>query len=262
MKHLFRAWDKVEKEFKKSGRVVVLSDYDGTLTPIVSRPELAKIPGRVKTLLKRLARKERFRIAVVSGRKLSDVKRLVGLSGIYYAGNHGLEIKGPGIDYLHPAFKPAAPRMREIKKKLILKTAAINGIIIEHKGASLSLHYRLVRDREIKRLRGIFKEVCAPYADKKKIRVTAGKKVLEVRPPVKWDKGYAAGKIVKVLAGGRKALPVFIGDDKTDEDAFRHFKGKKAVTILVGGKGKATSAGYYLNAPKEVEAFLERLCQV
>lgn len=264
MKHLFSDWKRIEGRLKKSRRILLLLDYDGTLTPIVSRPKDAILDNRLRERLQALSKKKhRYSIGVISGRRVIDVKRLVGLPGIYYAGNHGLEIRGPGISFLHPSCKIYRRHLVRIKEELSLRTKGIKGVMVEYKGGSVSLHYRLVRAELVKRLKIIFDGICAPYVKKGTIRLSSGKKVWEVRLPIKWDKGKAVGKILGILRKRDAGIfPIYLGDDATDEDAFLFLRRIRSLTIFVGKKNMKTKAGYYLKSPQEVKRLLIKLCQV
>ncbi|MBL7068930.1 MAG: trehalose-phosphatase [Candidatus Omnitrophica bacterium] len=261
MKRLFADWKKIERLIKDSPHILLLTDYDGTLTPIVSKPKDAVLDKEVRRILRILSGKRRFHIGVISGRRVDDLKRRVALNKIYYAGDHGLQIKGPGISYLHPACRKFKNYLVRIKGELLLKTKPFKGAIVEYKAASISLHYRLVKRSAVKKLKAIFEEVCAPYIKKGKVKRSHGKKVWEIRLPVKWNKASAANKISKTLKlRKKKILPIYLGDDVTDEDVFFALR-KKGLTVLVGRK-KRTYAQYYVESPGEVRRFLVRLCQL
>ena len=260
MKYIFSHWPKIKKLVRKNKYIFLLTDYDGTLTKIVSRPKNAKLDKRSRNVLKSLSKKEDFYIGVISGRSLKDVREWVGLNNIYYAGNHGLEIKGPGINFIHPLCRDFKPYLINVKRKLLSETKDIKGAFVEEKGASLSLHYRLVRGCDIIRLKHILDKICAPYIKKKKLVLSSGKKIWELKPPIKWNKGNAVGKILKV--SGKKGLAIYMGDDLTDEDAFSFLKNKNALNIFVGKKNNFSKAGYFLKSPSDVRKFLRRLCQI
>lgn len=263
MRYLFDNWKKIEKLIKKSPQILLLADYDGTLTPLVAKPKDAILDNFLRETLKSLSKRKRFYIGIISGRKLDDVKGLVKLEDIYYAGNHGLEINGPGIDFIHPLWRRYSPYLARIKKELLEKTSSVKGRIVEYKGGSLSLHYRLVRKKHIKRLKSIFDNICTTYVKKKKIRLSRGKKVWEIKLPVKWDKGKAVDKILTALKRKDKdILPIYLGDDITDEDVFSFLKNKKALSIFIGRKNKKSSARFYLKSPDDVKKFLVRLCRI
>jgi len=259
MEHLFNRWDKLKAVFKES-RLCLFLDYDGTLSPIAKAPHKAVIPYAVKSLLKKLSRKPGCMVAIISGRSLVDVKKRVGVKGIIYSGNHGLEVEGPKIRY-----KPVVPaRYRKalvkIKEGLKEKLKGIKGVIIEDKWLSLALHFRQVKKRDVNLIKTVFREATIIPSVVKEIKVRAGKKVLEAGFPVEWDKGKITLWLLsrqKFSAGGKEVAAVYIGDDTTDEDAFKALR-KGGITVFVGEK-KPSYAKYYLNNSKEVYKFLKRL---
>ncbi|MBU0574004.1 MAG: trehalose-phosphatase [Candidatus Margulisbacteria bacterium] len=211
----------------------LLLDFDGTLTPIVSRPRLAKLSAGRKNVLTKLAKRKDLAVAIVSGRELDDLKRRVGLKDVIYIGNHGFQIEAGNRLVVHPIARKSQKLMERVYKEL---KAAMNiaGVIIENKKYTLSVHYRRVKPGETGRVKRIFQKVTRPYLANKKIKVTGGKKVFEVRPNVVWDKGKAVAWLLERYNKGN-AIPVYIGDDTTDEDAFRYLN-DKGETILVGRK--------------------------
>ncbi|MEA3493742.1 MAG: trehalose-phosphatase [Candidatus Margulisiibacteriota bacterium] len=235
-------------------KYLLFLDYDGTLTPIVDKPSLAVLSVPRRRLLKKASKNRQIKIAVVSGRKLSDLKQKVNIKGIYYAGNHGFEIEGPKVRVIHPKAKKIIPTLVKIKSKLKNALKGISGIIVEDKVLTLSLHYRLAKTKDLKRIDRIFHSVTAPY---KSIRATHGKKVYEVRPKVKWDKGQAVLWLIKKIAKKNKAVPIYIGDDVTDEDAFKVLK-RKGLTLRVG-RSKNSSAQRFLRNVNSVYNFIESL---
>lgn len=260
MKHLFKDWKRIEGLIKKSSSVLLLADYDGTLTPIAPRPEGAALGNDLKKILKALSKNKKFYVGIISGRRIDDVKNLAGLNNIFYSGNHGLDIEGPGIKFLHHLCRRFKSRLIRVRDELILKTKGIKGAIVEYKTDSISLHYRLVKKRYVKKLKAIFDGVSGPYAEKGVIKISSGKKVWEIRLPLDWNKGDAAGRIISFLRKKNKdILPVYLGDDATDEDVFKFLKNKKSLTVFVGRK-KSSGAKYYLKSPREVKEFLVRLC--
>ncbi|MFC1568219.1 trehalose-phosphatase [Candidatus Margulisiibacteriota bacterium] len=238
-------------------KYLLFLDYDGTLTPIVSKPSLANLSAARKKSLQQLARSPDIRIAIVSGRLLADVRKKVGIPNIFYAGNHGFEISGPGTNIIHPKARTAKPVMRKIKKELATRLKSIKGVIVEDKVLTLSLHYRLVRKQDLKKVARIFFRTVEPYLHAKKIRITSGKKVFEVRPNVAWDKGKAVLWLMKKLGQGKKFTPVYIGDDRTDEDAFQVLK-KRGLSVRVG-RTKKTCARRQLKDVNAVYRFLGRI---
>lgn len=264
MKHLFSDWAVIGKSLK--GKFIYLFlDYDGTLTPIAATPRGAVTPARIRDLLRKLSRMSNCRIAIVSGRKLSDLEKRIKLKNIVYAGNHGFEIKGPKIKFKNPVPARYRRALEEILGRLKKELARIDGVIIEDKGFSLGVHYRLVSGENIPKVKNVFYSITLVYELKNIISVKTGKMALEIRPPVAWDKG----KVVLWLLGRRlfamrdkkaKVLPVYIGDDTTDEDAFESLQGR-GITIFVG-RPKKTKALFYLRDTEEVAVFLDRVLEI
>jgi len=191
LEHLFSVWPEAAQRLKAARRVLLLSDYDGTLTPIVDRPELADLPARTRQLLQALAHQHRFTVGIISGRALSDLKQRVDIGNIVYAGNHGLEIEGPGISFINPLAEEMKPVLRLIHQALSKALATVRGSLVEDKGLSLSVHYRLVEEKEVEKAKTIFERILYVPHLSGKVKITSGKKVHEVRPAVDWDKGKA-----------------------------------------------------------------------
>ncbi|MDP3880144.1 MAG: trehalose-phosphatase [Dehalococcoidales bacterium] len=262
MKHLFQYWELFSADVRASSHILLLSDYDGTLTPIVSRPEQAILTPGVRDKLRALASRPAVSVGIISGRSLAEVKSLVAVDGIYYAGNHGFEIEGPGITFIHPVARTAQSQIRDILRQLTARLADIEGVLVEDKGLSLSVHYRLVREKEEETVAQIFRKVTAPWSDKGEIRITTGKKVWEVRPRIDWHKGKAVEAISREIKQSLKLeqlLIIYLGDDTTDEDAFRIIHHPDGWSIFVGGENPSSNAEYFLNSTVEVTTFLSRL---
>ncbi|MFH1406974.1 MAG: trehalose-phosphatase [Candidatus Omnitrophota bacterium] len=259
MKYLFSHWQYLRKRF--AGKYIMLFlDYDGTLTPIVSTPDKATMPEENKRLLRKLLATKICKIAVISGRSLRDVKGKVALENIIYSGNHGLQIEGPKIKFQAPLSKKYRAALKQIKLDLQNEISGIKGAFVEDKGPTLSVHYRLVNKRDLPRVKTAFRKTVIVRRVKDEIKVKEGKKVFEIRPPADWNKGNAVAYLLarqKFISKGAAVSPVYIGDDVTDEDAFRALGGK-GLTIFVG-KPKKSSAQYYLKNAKEVSKFLKEL---
>jgi len=256
MKYLFDRWVNLKKDIIDK-YIILFLDYDGTLTPIADMPHQAIIPKETKALLTKLTRSLRVKIAIISGRSLSDIKNLVGLKDIIYAGNHGLEIEGPKIKFESRVSPRLKSIIRHIYENAVSKLSKIKGVLIEDKGLTISVHYRLINKKDVQRFLSIFNEITDPYIVRGKIKINSGKKVYEIKPPVMWDKGKVVLWLLakqQFLLGENKIFPVYIGDDVTDEDAFKVLK-KKGLTIFVGGQA-SSEAQYYLKTTEEVTEFL------
>ena len=257
MKHVFillNSWNK-----SISPRVLLLLDFDGTLAPVARRPELATLSRDTRRLLRALAR--RYKVGVISGRPLVDIKRLVGLRELYYSGNHGFEISGAGIQLVKPQAKRARPLITKLCGELSGELGNIKGVIIENKELTASVHYRLVEQGKIKNMRKILERTAKPYIDSGAVKVAHGKKVFEIMPNIDWDKGKAVLWIMNVVDPEGKLVPVYIGDDRTDEDAFLALK-KRGITILVSEKPKKSHAKFFLRNVNEVRMFLRALLKM
>ena len=265
MQHLFQSWESFSSDIRVASHILLLSDYDGTLTPIVSRPDEAVLPLEVRETLCALAKKPTFSVGIISGRSLSEVKALVGIQGIYYAGNHGLEIEGPGLKFINPAAKAAQTEIKDLARQFSAKLSSIEGVIVEDKGLSLSIHYRLVKESEEDIVAEIFHQISSPWLQEGKVKVTSGKKVWEVRPPIDWHKGKVVKTImneIRVFLRCEQLLTIYLGDDTTDEDAFMVIHRPEGWSIFVGGENPSSNADYFLNSTSEVEDFLSRLLEL
>ncbi len=265
LKHLLSAWSEVAKQVADAKRVLLLTDYDGTLTPITETPELATLPEGTRLVLEALAKQYRFRVGIISGRALADLKDKVGIKGIIYAGNHGLEIEGPGISFLNPLAQELRPLMRVIHYVLSRYLEAIKGAFVEDKGLSLSVHYRLTSQHRLADVERIVKKAVGGVEAAGQIKICPGKKVYELMPAVAWDKGKAVRLLMKRYGkGGRKSgvLPIFLGDDLADEEGFKVIENYgTGVSVLVGEERTDSSAHYFLKSPVEVAKFLESLLE-
>jgi len=251
MRYLYRSLSGIESLLKNK-LIFLFLDYDGTVIPIRDTPGHAIISSRVKKLLRDLSEIPRCKLAIISGRSLENISRVVGLKNIIYAGNHGLEIKGPGIKFKSPVTEKHKTVLKQINHNLHKKLTPIKGALIENKGMSLTVHYRLVDPEQIPLVKTVFRQITASHLKRKEIRVRPGKMVLEAIPPVDWNKGKAVQWLLK--KGGHSTFPVYIGDDITDEDAFKLLK-NSGLTIFVG-KTKKSNAAYFVKTIPEVLQFL------
>jgi len=257
MKYLFDDYNKIERGLKNKDLFIFL-DYDGTLTPIVNKPQDAFLGAQTARLIEKLKIKYKGRLAIISGRPLKQIKKLVGVKGVIYAGNHGLEIEDGKTK-----FKAAVPAgyknsLKEIKKKLSGKVNRVKGAFLEDKGLTVSVHYRLVKAGQPALTKSL-EDILHPYVAGKKIKVNHGKKVVEIKPTVLWHKGSAVLWILKGKAM-KNIMPVYIGDDTTDEDAFIVLK-RRGLTARVG-KSKKSEAEYYLKNTEEVIIFLNKILKI
>ncbi|MGI9452381.1 MAG: trehalose-phosphatase [Geminicoccaceae bacterium] len=235
-------------------RMVVCLDYDGTLTPIVDRPELALLSKQMQRCLDRLA--DLATVAIISGRDLQDLHDLVGLDHLYFAGSHGFEISKPdgeeqilhGLDHL--------PSLESAERALRGRLAPIHGVLVERKRLSLAVHYRLAGEDDRPKIKAIIDDVLERHPD---LRRTLGKMVYDLQPEIDWHKGKAVNALLDaVKAESGEIFPIYIGDDVTDEDAFEALRGI-GISIIVEGRPGSTLATFKLADTEKVGRFLEYL---
>ncbi|CAL9122879.1 unnamed protein product, partial [Musa acuminata var. zebrina] len=249
-------------------QIVMFLDYDGTLSPIVEDPDSAFMTDAMRAAVRNVARY--FPTAIVTGRCLEKVIDFVGLTELYYAGSHGMDIKGPAKPRHTKAkaksvlFQPAReflPMIDGVYRSLLERTKSTAGAKVENNKFCVSVHFRCVDEKSwgalIEQVRSVLKEY-------PKLRLTQGRKVLEIRPTIKWDKGKALEFLLESLgfADCKDVMPVYIGDDRTDEDAFKVLRDRgQGLGILVSKFPKETNATYSLQEPTEVKDFLVRLVE-
>ncbi|XP_068657689.1 trehalose-phosphate phosphatase A-like [Aristolochia californica] len=260
----------------KGKQVALFLDYDGTLAPIVDDPDCAFMSDMMRSVVSEVAK--HFPTAIISGRCRDKVYEFVQLGELYYAGSHGMDIMGPPLDstcckssqsYIASAdtqkgvlFQPAAellPLINEVFDSLVKLTRGIAGVKVENNRFCVSVHYRCVNEESWDIVGQVVSNVLQGHPQ---LRLCHGRKVLEVRPVIKWDKGRALEFLLNSLglADSCDVLPIYIGDDRTDEDAFRVLREKQnGYGILVSAVPKDTCAYYSLRDPSEVMDFLQCL---
>jgi trehalose 6-phosphate phosphatase len=242
---------------QRAQSMLVALDFDGTLTPIVSHPDEAHLAPDVATVLDRLVRRVDTRVAVISGRALDDVRRRTGVPGIVYAGNHGLEMHGPGIAFEHVEAARARPALQAVARRLEEVLRDLTGAWVEDKGLTVTVHFRNVSDpRTELRVRARVIPLVSAFPT---LRCTEGRKVVEVRPAVRWDKGHAL-----LWLAGHADLPdaapcLYVGDDRTDEDAFRVVAQRQGGIIVASTPPADTAACAWLASPADVTSLLVAL---
>ena len=239
----------------------VFFDFDGTLSDIVDDPDAATlVPGAAEALAK-LA--ESCPVAVLSGRDLADVTKRVGLPGIWYAGSHGFELTAPdGSHHQDDAAAATVPVLERVADELRKKLASIPGVVVEHKRFGVAVHYRRAARDRVGEVAAAVRAAGRRHA----LRVTTGREVIELRPDIDWDKGKTLRWVIDHLRTrgahpGSPLVPIYLGDDITDEDAFDTVRGD-GVPIVVrhtDDGDRATAALFALDSPARVSEFTERL---
>ena len=254
LQHL-RAWR------DRAGGMLLAFDFDGTLADIVPRPADAALHPSAADALRRLSARADTAVAVISGRALEDVRARVGIDGVYYSGNHGLEIEGPDVHRIADEAEALIPIITEAAERLRPLESSAPGVEVEAKRLSLSVHYRRAATPEVAQtVRRAVEEVARGHEG---LRIGDGKMVCELRPAIDWDKGKAALWLYESLRSriGSEAPIVFIGDDVTDEDAFIAIKDIGLGILVAGTPREATAATAHLRSVEEVVDFATQLAQ-
>jgi len=241
-----------------AGRTLaVFLDYDGTLTPIVRRPQDADLSQSTRKVVRKLSR--RCPLAIVSGRDLQDVRERVGIDGLYYAGSHGFDIVGPGGERReHPEAVPLLPEIDRAEEALRKQLSGVDGCRVERKKFAVAVHYREVAVEDVPAVEKVVKAI---HAKRSGLRLSGGKKIFELQPDVKWHKGRAVRWLLEdaLKMDCSTVMPIYIGDDVTDEDAFQELR-NDGIGIRVDDTGADDSAArYQLRNPQEVRQFLLNL---
>jgi len=254
---LFETLDELSARIAKAPHLFLFLDFDGTLTPIEPHPNMVRLPPQGAARLQALHLAPRVSMMIISGRERNDLQSRVGVPGIIYAGNHGLEISGPGLVFVEPTAVECRGALQALATDLAHRIAAIPGAFVEDKGLTLSVHYRLAPPNSAETVR---QTVHAALANARHpFQLTAGNMVFDVRPRVTWSKGTAANWIREQL-GKPRALAIYIGDDATDEDAFAALSND--ITIKVGGGPSETAAGFQVESHEDIWRFLDWLANM
>ncbi|MBW3561300.1 MAG: trehalose-phosphatase [Actinobacteria bacterium] len=246
--------DGIRQRLERNQPAVFL-DYDGTLTPIVDDPEDATLPPAAREAIVRLS--QLCTVAVVSGRDLDDVRGMVDIPGIHYAGSHGFDILTPDGESIQKG-REFLPSLDEAERELATRMEHIGGARIERKRFAIAVHYRQVDDTDVPDVEAA---VDAAMADHDDLRRTGGKRIYELRPDIEWHKGEALRFLLETLDLDQAGVvPMYLGDDVTDEDAFRAIA-DDGLGLVVRGEDdqRTTAADYAFDDTEEVRAFLVEL---
>ncbi|KAK8736897.1 hypothetical protein OTU49_004707 [Cherax quadricarinatus] len=239
----------------ESSNLALLLDYDGTLAPIVSHPDLAQMPDKTRSVLEALSNVPDVHIAIISGRAMDNLKSIVGIQGITYAGNHGFEIHHPdGTTFMHPVPDKYKVQLESLKRSL--EGLDIEGAWVEDKGTGITFHYRKV-DKE--KVAGLTSQALKLF-EEAGISPHQSLCAYEGRPPVTWNKGYAAVHILRTIFGSDwsdNVSTIFVGDDKTDEDAIKTLKGMAVTFRVTGFRNVKTTATHCLSTTDDVFTMLK-----
>jgi trehalose 6-phosphate phosphatase len=228
----------IQRRIAQASRVFLFLDFDGTLAPIAPTPSLAAMPEGLRGVLESLCARRDVVATVISGRALDDLIGKVGLP-VIYAGNHGLEIRGMGLEYAVPIPAKATHQLRDCREGLRVRLEPIRGVWIEDKQRTIAVHFRQVARFQVPAVEDLVRATIMQYSE---LRMRGGKEVLEIRPNIAWNKGYAARWILRQMRGNETGA-ICLGDDSTDEDMFRELQ--SGITIAIGDRSHS-SAQYWL----------------
>jgi len=268
-------WPSIYESFKdyKEYKLAIFLDYDGTLTPIVDLPSQAVLSPSMREVILQISKK--FSTAIVTGRKFETIYEFVKLDSLYYAGSHGFDIRGPTNAKMKQVASHFRPSLQKCYENFCEKLQKIPGALVEDNEFSISVHYRQVDPALVPTIEKLVNE---SIINDPKLSKKLGKKVFEIRPKIDWDKGKAVRWLLQTMFPKEKKhkrkrkqknkssciIPIYLGDDVSDEDAFNELKSyKSSISIHVKGKAeRRTAATYVLNNTNEVELFLTKLAKL
>ena len=243
----------LEEQLRAARIVLVFLDYDGTLTAIRKTPDKATLAPAMRSILRRLSRRPGVLLGLVTGRSMSDAKKLVKLRKLFFIADHGFEISANRTHWTHPVARGLRPRLHDLARDLKTSLETIRGVLVEEKGYTLSIHYRNVRSGNEPIVRKIVVETMRRY--RQFFITTEGKKVIEIRPKVGWGKGAAILHVLRQFRMNGDRVIVYAGDDRTDEDAFKRLP-PSSISIRVGDSSP-TRAKYIVSAHTDIRRLLE-----
>jgi trehalose 6-phosphate phosphatase len=253
---LFQSLREVSDRLASAAHVLICLDFGGTLAPLIDDPEDVKVPVPMRRALSALAASPRTTLAVLSGRERTDLQSRVGVPGVTYAGNNGLEISGPGFLFIEPGAVERAELVKQFATDLQKKVESIPGARVEDKGLTIAVHYRQVSDDQVEEVRRIVHAALAGSTHP--FLLSNGNKTYEIRPRVYWNRVNAVQWIKEFLQKPGTAI-IYLGDGIPDEDVFAVLTDE--ITISVG-HADGTAAKYHVEDLEEVRTFLDWLAQL
>jgi len=235
----------LRRRIADAARLFLFLDFDGTLAPIVPEPSSARMPEALKRILESLCARSDVVAAVITGRAVEDLVPRVGLP-VIYAGNHGLEIHGRGLEYAAPVPAQTVLQLVDCCKALRVRLAPVNGAWIEYKEWTAAVHVRQVARCQVPDVAHFVRTTVMEYPN---LKLSSGKEVFEVQPNIAWNKGHAARWILHQMEGNESDA-ICLGDDSTDEDMFHALRGGISIKI-----GAGDSSAQYRLADTEVLRF-------
>jgi trehalose 6-phosphate phosphatase len=250
--------DEIRKRIVRGAKVWLFLDYDGTLSDFAPNPDVIEPKPTVINLIKQLSQHPQFRVSVISGRRLQHVKKLVPVSGILLAGSYGIEIHTPQGDEIHREdYGIIRPILEWIKPKWEALLTKKEGFYLEDKGWSLAIHARFADNQQANQVLSSASACVEKMNNKKKFRVLDGEKFLEIGP-----KTAHKGETVRFLLDRYpfpEAVPVYIGDDDKDEEAFDVVLAAGGYAVQVAREERSSLASARLEDPEAVLNWLNTL---
>ncbi|WMJ75462.1 trehalose-phosphatase [Cytophagaceae bacterium ABcell3] len=234
----------------------IFLDYDGTLTPIVDDPNKATLDPKMQQVVDDLSKV--CLVGIISGRDRADVQNKVALPSLIYAGSHGYDIAGPDLEMAHEKGVECLPSLDAAEEELKKLFAEVDGARVERKKFAIAVHYRHVNKENVPE---VLKTIDCILKKNPCLKAGPGKMIMELKPNFDWNKGKALWYLIDKVATADNIYPIYVGDDMTDEDAFKTLT-DRGTGVLVGDHGKETAAGYKLNNTDEVYDFLVALLDV
>jgi trehalose 6-phosphate phosphatase len=245
-------WNRTAQRIRSASHIALFLDYDGTLTQIRQEPAAAILSLEGELILRHLSSLADVHICIVTGRSMEDIRRLIPFDHMSFAANHGFHILHKAKEWIHPDAVSIIQLFSRLTGVLRSRLEPFPKAYVENKQFTLTVHYRLVPSSATRSLISLVINTIRSFDTS--LIITRGKKVIEIRPSISWGKGDAVLQIMKTTKLPRRPLPLFIGDDTTDEDVFRALQ-SKGITMRVG-KNTSTHARYYV---KDVEEVLQLL---
>lgn len=258
---LFEHPAEIFKKIVQSEAIFLFLDYDGTLVPFKDSPTEVRTPKKIKKVIRQLIQIQKIQVIIVTGRTLADIKKLLPLAGLSFIALHGLCIDSPaGIQYQWKTAEQTQSLITTIKKKMQPIVKQETGAFLEDKGRTIVLHYRLLPKNKERFLQETFTKIVQDHDNNRILEIIKGAKVIEARPKG-WNKGKAIELFLSHFTTTNNTLPIYIGDDITDEDAFQILREKGLTIHVVHEKKRKTAAQYWVNDPDDVFFFLDAVVQ-
>lgn len=242
-------WPEIQAQISAHPRLLLALSFDGVLSPTVLRPSEATVPEDTCALLTKLAASPRITLAFLSGRSLHDIQSRVGITGAYYTGNHGMEVRGPGFTSSDGLAVSCRSDLVDALAFLARFTRHLRGVFIEDKGMTVTVHWRQADPGEGRALRELLDVIVHSHP---RLKVFAGEACWELRARASWNKGDALRQILAHLHL-TSSDTIYIGEEFTDEDAFTQIPG--GLSFCVGGAA-ASGARYRLPNAGDAAQFL------